>query len=148
MHPSHQRAHGPALPDAFLLLLRIAVVTVGILFQLAPEAAQGWKVIWNETAWPLAQTVSAIGVPQAQWVTGSGIVLAFLAAAGLCLGFMTRTAAAFLLAVTGFFGYLAAIESAVMALELSLVYGSIFLFFMLRGPGYLSADQYFRRPDG
>ncbi|MCB1097638.1 MAG: DoxX family protein [Verrucomicrobiae bacterium] len=146
MYSSNPRAHGATAGDVALVLFRLAIATVVIVFQLTPEATSGWASIWQEKAWPLADTVSSLGVPQAQWVTASAVVLAFLGVIGVATGFVTRLSAIVLLGATALQGYSAVKQTEVSLLELAIVYACIFVYLLLRGPGHLSADSYFRKP--
>ena len=147
MYPSSQRPPGAIAEDIALLLFRLTSVTVLVIFKLIPESTAGWAAIWHEKPWALADTVGSLGIPQAQWVTASAVVLVVLATFGVAIGFVTRFSATLLLCYVALLCYSAVKETEVAVLELALVYGCIFLFLLLRGPGNLSADRYFRRAD-
>ncbi|MGK0184543.1 MAG: putative membrane protein YphA (DoxX/SURF4 family) [Verrucomicrobiales bacterium] len=147
MYSSGHREHGASGDDVLLLLFRLAIVTLIVIFQLLPEATVGWAAIWQEKSWPLAEVVSGLGIPQAPWVLSSAVILVFLAALGVACGFITRLSAVVLLIGAVLVGYRAVTETEVVSLELALVYGSVFIFLLLRGPGYLSADRFFRKSE-
>jgi uncharacterized membrane protein YphA (DoxX/SURF4 family) len=147
MYPSSQRTPGTTAEDISLLLLRLAAVTVLVIFKLIPEATAGWAAIWHEKTWALADTIGSLGIPQAQWIAASAVVLIVLATLGLAIGFVTRFSATVLLFCAGLLCYSAVQQTEVTVLETALVYGCIFLFLLLRGPGNLAADRYFRTAD-
>lgn len=145
MYSNNHRAQGAGVDDVLLLLLRLAVVTLIVIFQLIPESSAGWAAIWQEKSWPLADLVTNLGVPQAPWMLASGVVLAYLSALGVACGFVSRLSTIVLLSGAVLNGYRAVVETEVVSLELAIVYAVLLLFLLLRGPGYLSADRYFRK---
>lgn len=149
MHSSHNNSDAPYLDSFSLLVLRAGVAIALCFFHLIPEATTGWEAIWNEESWPLAEFVAGFGVPQTKWVLASLLVLAFLAAVGLTLGFLIRFSASLLLVGAIVSGITAVREESVEGLELSIVHGLVLLFFLLRGAGAFSGDHYFanRRSD-
>ena len=133
--------------DIFLALFRIAITVIVGVFQIAPEVPEAWGAIWEDKAWRFTDIVEQLGIPQAKWIGVSILVTIALAVTGLGLGFLTRLSSLILTLYSTFFiGYVATQKAEVSQLELAIVYGAVFVFLVLRGPGHLSADYFFRRP--
>ena len=133
--------------DFWLLGIRILVSVPIVYFQSRDQAFQAWGFVWEQKAWPLSDTIAALGLPQSNVISVTLIFLLLSAPLGLLLGFITRLNALVLVIALAFVLISRLDETLSLTLnpQSLLLYLGMGVILSLSGGGLLSFDALLTR---
>ena len=134
-------ATGVGSRDVASLIVRVMAGLTMILYNSWLMVQQGWDHLWNDGTWILLNVVKDLGLPLPV-VTACVIAsIYFLGSIFLILGVFGRVISGVVLATTEIGLYFALRGGAIAYVELSLLYGTLYLLHLFLGSGAISLDR-------
>jgi uncharacterized membrane protein YphA (DoxX/SURF4 family) len=137
----YQLQPGAASRDVACLVVRVIAGLSMILYNSWLMVDQGWEHLWREGEWMLLNVVTNLGLPMPVVVACVIASIYFFGSIFLILGVFGRVTSALLLITTEIGCYLALRGGAIAYVELSLLYGTLYVLHLILGSGRISLDQ-------
>jgi uncharacterized membrane protein YphA (DoxX/SURF4 family) len=137
----HALQPGTASKDAACLIVRVVAGLSMILYNSWLMVHQGWEHLWRKGEWTLLNVVNDLGLPMPLVVACVIASIFFFGSIFLMLGVFGRVTSALLLVTTEIGCYFALRAGAIAYVELSLLYGALYILHLLLGSGRVSLDQ-------
>lgn len=126
--------------DVASLVLRMIAGMGMILYNSWLMVRQGWEHLWNNGEWILLDVVTRLGLPEPLVSACLIASVFFFGSIFLILGVFGRVTSAVLLVATEIGCYFALREGAIAYVELSLLYGALYVLHLVLGSGRISVD--------
>ncbi|MCB1235281.1 MAG: DoxX family protein [Verrucomicrobiae bacterium] len=134
---------GLGLADFTLGWLRLAAAVPMFYYQSWSQAQKAWRFVWSQEAWPLAEKVTEMGLPQPPVFAVTLIFLLTVCPFGLLIGFLTRVNAVITCVALGFVFMTGLIVSPWLNAQTLLLYMGVAVALAIGGPGLFSMDALF-----
>lgn len=126
--------------DVASLFLRLVAGLSMILYNSWLMVQQGWNYLWHKGEWILLEVVSELGLPEPLVSACLIASVYFLGSIFLIIGVFGRVTSALLLLVTEIGCYFALREGSIAYVELSLLYGGLYVLHLILEAGRISLD--------
>ena len=126
--------------DLASLFLRLVAGLSMILYNSWLMVYQGWEHLWRKGDWILLDVVNELGLPSPLASACLIAAVYFFGSIFLILGVFGRVTSAVLLVVTEIGFYFALKSGAIAYVELSVLYGALYVLHLILGAGRISLD--------
>ena len=138
---SSAASSGAASRDLASLIVRLIAGISMILYNSWLMVEQGWEHLWRQGEWALLGVVTDFGFPLPVVSACVVATIYFLGSVFLVLGLFGRVTSALLLVTTEIGFYFALRSGSIAYVELSVLYGGLYLLHIVLGSGRFSLDQ-------
>ena len=133
---------GAASRDLASLILRVGTGLSMILYNSWLMVQQGWGHLWRDEGWTLLNVITDLGLPTPIITSCVIASIYFFGSICLILGLFGRVPAMVMLVVTEIGCYYALQVGQIAHVELSVLYGILFVLHLILGSGRFSLDRY------